>query len=217
MGTSLRFVRRYLKLFTYIGLYWSSLIFSLKIISLTLQMTISLCDFGLIVIIVGFIFLTSYFIKKELLLHFSKINRIIKIILRFSLSFALAFYILTFLKGGLTPVWNSLLSSISGYRDVTVVMIVVPFYLILILLFIFGPIILLSKLIMSNSIMAKIFALLIYLIIWALYLYFMLVKGANYNWDELFIELFLPVTKLILGFLPLGWFYQLYLKNLTLD
>lgn len=213
MRVLLHLIRKYLILFTYLGIYWSSLVLSFKIALLTLQEDIFWNTFILIIIAAGIIFLTSHFIKKDLLKQFGEMNRSIRIILRFSLSFSLAFYVSTFLKGGLSLVWDSLSSSISSYKDVTIVMIVAPFYLLIMAFFIFAPIFILLKLITSDSVYAKTFVVFVYLIIWALYLYFVLIKGASQNWDELSLGLFMPITKFVLGFLPIGWFYQLFVKD----
>lgn len=169
-------------------------------------------DYVLRSLTIGIIlFTTSLFIKKRFPNRFAQ-TRITKL-LGLPLSFSLGLMVLAYFDG---EFGNFLYRATSTLEQEAMIHFLksLSFVGVEILFLVVIPVLLLFDLAERNNLrLEKLFRLVAFLLV--IFVFYILLKYENSGWEAIFVNRYVvPLVELIIGSLPLGWIYELYIGSI---
>lgn len=135
--------------------------------------------------------------------------------IRFFLSWALSIALITWV-GRNTPVWDTIMSSVDRFFELLATYgFIAPLFLVLVTAGIIAPLFLFASWVATKGIVVKSLFVSGYVALWiaGIYITVMSLGKTEEVQHRLMSSLFLPATKFLIGSLPLGWAYELFIHS----
>lgn len=232
----LPFLKHLIRWFTfvaYIGLYFIGVHLALQIFLRALLGSVAIISFLLIVILGIVIFILSSLIHKKFSHRFivwpsrertgrPSLSWLGPPISTSVFSLSLSVFILSFLDQNMYTLWNNYIriDVIGLYQQIAVNFIFSPIFVVIFVLLLFFPVFVVAKLAVGRDNLKGAILVILFIFFWLVLLNLFIFYGVSpidKALNFLVESIFTPLAILVIGSLPVGWFYELFVGSLLRD